>query len=65
MRMRELMASNKVLAQPLEKLEREVTTHNEAIIGILKTIREVTNQPVTKSRPIGCLANLDEKRQRV
>jgi hypothetical protein len=55
-------ASNKLLAQQLKKLERKVSTHDEAIVGILKTIRELMNTPVTKSRPIGFTANFDEKR---
>lgn len=38
-RMRELLASNKELAQQLKKLERKVSTHDEAIVGILKAIR--------------------------
>lgn len=37
--LRELRVSNKELAQQLKKLERKVSTHDEAIVGILKTIR--------------------------
>ncbi len=60
-RMRELIASNKVLAQELKKLERKVASHDEAIVGILKTIRELMNPTTSKSRPIGFTANIDEK----
>ena len=56
-RMRVLLASNKELAQQLEKLERTVSTHDQAIVGILKAIRELMNPPV--SRPIGFTANID------
>jgi hypothetical protein len=62
-RMRELLASNKLLAQQLKKLERKVTTHDEAIIGILKTIRELMQSPAeTKKRSIG-FVELQERRK--
>jgi ORF6N domain len=61
-RMRELIASNKALAQQLYKLERKVVSHDLAIADILKTIRELMNPPIKKSRPIGFIANLDEDR---
>ena len=37
--LRNLLASNKELAQQLKKLERKVSSHDEAIVGILKAIR--------------------------
>jgi hypothetical protein len=52
-RMRELLASNKELAQKLDQLERKVSTHDQAITGILKAIRELMQPPETKKRPIG------------
>jgi hypothetical protein len=60
--LRNLLASNKVLAQELKKLERKVASHEVAIADVLKTIRELMNPPVKKSRPIGFTANLDEER---
>jgi len=60
--LRALLASNKVLAQELKKLERKVASHDVAITDILKTIRELMNTPAKKSRPIGFTANLDEER---
>jgi phage regulator Rha-like protein len=59
-RMRELLASNKELAQKLAELERKLASHDQAIVGILKAIRELMNPPVPKKRPIGFTANLDE-----
>lgn len=59
-RMRELLASNKELAQKLAELERKVDTHDQAIVGILKAIRELMHTPEPKKRPIGFTANLDE-----
>lgn len=59
-RMRELLTSNKELAQKLAELERKVDSHDQAIVGILKAIRELMRAPAPKQRPIGFTANLDE-----
>jgi hypothetical protein len=59
-RMRELLVSNKELAQKLTELEHKVDSHDQAIVGILKAIRELMHSPVPKKRPIGFTANLDE-----
>jgi hypothetical protein len=59
-RMRELLASNRELAQKLAELERKVETHDQSITGILKAIRELMNPPVPKRRGIGFTANFDE-----
>ena len=59
-RMRELLASNKELAQKLTELERKVDSHAQAIVGILKAIHELMHTPEPKKRPIGFTANLDE-----
>lgn len=58
--LREILASNKELAQRLDELERKLDTHDQAITGILKTIRELMHTPAPKQRPIGFTANLDE-----
>jgi CHASE3 domain sensor protein len=62
--LRELLSSNKELAQRLDelesRLERKLTTHDQAIAGILKAIRELMNPPIAKKRPIGFTANLDD-----
>lgn len=60
-RMRELLASNYELAQKLSELERKVGTHDQAIVGILKTIRDLMNPPEPKSRPIGFTADLSDE----
>jgi hypothetical protein len=52
-RIRDLLASNKELAQKFTELERRVATHDRTLVGILKAIRELMNAPVPKSRPIG------------
>jgi hypothetical protein len=60
-RMRELLASNKELAVKLAELERKLASHDQAIVGILKAIRELMNPPPPKKRPIGFTANFDEE----
>ncbi|MET0988696.1 MAG: ORF6N domain-containing protein [Steroidobacteraceae bacterium] len=52
-RMRELLVSSKELAQKLAELERRISSHDQAIVGILKTIRELMNPQEPKRRPIG------------
>jgi len=57
-RMRELLASNKELAQKLAELERKIASHDQAIVGILKAIRELMHPPMPKKRPIGFTARI-------
>jgi hypothetical protein len=59
--LRSLLASNSELARQFAELERRVSTHDQAIVGILKTIRELMNPPETKRRPIG-FVDLEEKK---
>lgn len=63
--LRELLSSNKELAHRLDQLEarieKKLTSHDEAIAAMLSAIRELMHHPVPKSRPIGFTANLDEE----
>ena len=63
--LRDLLASNKELAKRLDELEARITrklaTHDQAITGMLKTIRELMNPPEPKRRGIGFTADFDEK----
>ena len=65
-RMRELLTSNKELAQQLKALEtridRKLATHDQAITEIIKTIRQLMNPPETKKRSIG-FVELQEKKK--
>jgi hypothetical protein len=58
--LRDLLASNRELAHKFAELERKLATHDQAITGILKTIRELMNPPPPKRRGIGFTANFDE-----
>lgn len=51
--LRGTLASNKQLAQKLAELERKLATHDQAITGIIKTIRQLMRPPEPKKRPIG------------
>lgn len=59
--LRSLLASSSELAQKFAELERRVSTHDQAIVGILKTLRELMNPPQPKRRPIG-FVELEEKK---
>jgi hypothetical protein len=60
-RLRELLASNTALARKLNELERKYKHHDDAITAILSAIRELTNPPPPKRRPIGFTADFTEK----
>jgi hypothetical protein len=60
--LRDLLASNRLLAEKFAKLERKVSSHDQAIAGILKTIRELMNPPEPRKRPIGFI-ELEEKKR--
>ena len=52
--LRDMLASNKELARRLDELERQLATHDQAVTGILNTIRELMNPPLDpKRRGIG------------
>jgi hypothetical protein len=63
--LREVLASNKELARRFAQLEtrldKKLTTHDEAIAAILSAIRQLMHPPVPKRRPIGFTADLREK----
>jgi hypothetical protein len=53
-RLREALASNRELAAKFEELARKVDTHDRAIAGLLRTLRELMNPPpASPKRPIG------------
>lgn len=58
-RLRELLASNKALAQKLDELERKYAHHDKAIVAMLAAIRELMHPPTPKHRGIGFTAKVD------
>lgn len=60
--LRDLLGSNKELARRLDELERKLASHDQAITGILKTIRELMSPPPEpRRRGIGFTADFNEK----
>jgi len=60
--LRNVLASNTELAQKLADLERRLDSHDSAIVGILKSLRELMNLPEKQSRPIGFVP-LEERKK--
>jgi len=60
-KLREVVSSNRELALKLDELERRMNTHDRAIAGILKAIRQLMNPPAPRRRGIGFTADLDPK----
>jgi hypothetical protein len=60
-----MLASNKELARRFAqfetRLDKKLTTHDQAIAAILSAIRQLMRSPVPKRRPIGFTADLREK----
>ncbi|OIP13034.1 MAG: hypothetical protein AUK53_06875 [Betaproteobacteria bacterium CG2_30_59_46] len=54
---REMLSSHKELAVKLEELERKVSSHDQAIAGLIDAIRQLMTPPAQKKRGIGFLAN--------
>ena len=50
--LRNLIASNKALAQKLNELEHKLENHDDAIAAILSAIRQPRDPPTTKRRAI-------------
>lgn len=48
-RMREVLLSSKELASRLDALEKKLSTHDQAITGLIDAIRQLTALPQTKN----------------
>ena len=64
-KLREMLASNKELAQRLDQLEalieKKLIGNNEAIAAMLSAIRQLMQNPAPKRRGIGFTANFDDR----
>lgn len=57
-RLRELLASNKELARRLDQLEKKLGSHDQAIAGLVNTIRSLLTPPEpARKRRIGFVQN--------
>ncbi len=65
-RLRAVIASNKELAKRLDELEarieKKLSTHDQAITGILEAIRQLMAPSEPKRRPIGFIHPEEKKR---
>ena len=61
-RQREMIASNKELTAKLNELERKLTTHDQAIAGLINAMRELmAPPPQPRKRPIGFVTPQEKK----
>ena len=51
--LRNLVAGNKELASKMKRLERKVDSHDQAITGLIDSMRQLLAPPDPKKRPIG------------
>lgn len=58
-RLREILATHKELAKKLDTLEKKLATHDQAIVGVLNAIRQLTAPPAAKRRRIGFVIDDD------
>jgi hypothetical protein len=61
-RLRDLLVSNRALAQKFDELERKVGRHDEAIVGILRALRELMTPQTSANRGIGFTADLSDQK---
>jgi hypothetical protein len=62
--LREMLATNTELAAKLDELERKVSSHDQAIAGVIDAIRQLMRTPASAGRPIGFTVDLGTKRKR-
>ena len=57
--LRNLVAGNKELASKMKRLERKVDSHDQAITGLIDSMRQLLAPPDPKKRPIGFVIHED------
>lgn len=58
--LREMLSTHKELAAKLEELDRKVSSHDQAIAGLIDAIRQLMQAPIGTSRPIGFTADISK-----
>jgi len=56
--LREMLSTHKELAAKLEELDRKISSHDQAIAGLIDAIRQLMQAPIGPSRPIGFTADI-------
>jgi hypothetical protein len=58
---REMLSAHKDISAKLDQMERKLSSHDQAIAGLIDAIRQLMNPPVPARRGIGFTANIDSK----
>ncbi len=58
---REMLSSHKDIAAKLHQLERKLSSHDQAIAGLIDAIRQLMAPPNSNRRGIGSTASIDSK----
>lgn len=58
--LREMLSTHKALATKLEALDRKISSHDQAIAGLIDAIRQLMQAPIGTSRPIGFTADISK-----
>ena len=61
-RLREFLTAHKDLARRLDAHEKKLASHDQAIAGLVNTIRQLMTPPEPKRRPIGFVTPDEKKR---
>lgn len=62
--LREMLSTHKELAAKLDELDRKVSSHDQAIAGLIDAIRQLMRSPASSSRPIGFTAEIGKHRKK-
>lgn len=57
--LREMLSGNQELEMKLLELERKISSHDQAIAGLIDAIRQLMKQPVSAGRPIGFTVDVE------
>ncbi|MDO8786858.1 MAG: ORF6N domain-containing protein [Sulfuritalea sp.] len=58
---REMLSTHKDIAAKLDQMERKLSSHDQAIAGLIDAIRQLMAPPAPARRGIGFTANIDSK----
>jgi hypothetical protein len=58
---REMLSAHKDISAKLDQLERKLSSHDQAIAGVIDAIRQLMAPPVPARRGIGFTADIDSK----
>jgi hypothetical protein len=58
---REMLSAHKDISAKLDQMERKLSSHDQAIAGLIDAIRQLMKPPAPSRRGIGFTANIDSK----